>query len=158
LAMVTPAGVTVAERLQLRIADLTPAERKVARVLLAQYPVRGLEPIAKLAAQAGVSAPTVVRLVSKLGFDSYHGFQQSLKSEGAVRLSSPLSMHPERSGAQADALDRSERVLCDGITSSFARLPRAEFEQAVKLLAEPKRNVALIGGRFSSMLADHLAA
>jgi hypothetical protein len=27
--------VTVAERLQLRLADLTPAERKVARVLMA---------------------------------------------------------------------------------------------------------------------------
>ncbi|HET9896122.1 MAG TPA: MurR/RpiR family transcriptional regulator [Streptosporangiaceae bacterium] len=154
----TPAEVTVAERLQLRIADLTPAERKVARVLLAQYPVRGLEPIAKLAAQAGVSAPTVVRLVSKLGFDSYHGFQQSLKSEVAVRLSSPLSMHPERSGVQGGALERAERVLCDGITSSFARLPRPEFDQAVRLLAEPKRNVTLIGGRFSSMLADYLAA
>ncbi len=164
--MVTPAGETVAERLQLRIADLTPAERKVARVLLAQYPVRGLEPIAKLAAHAGVSAPTVVRLVSKLAFDSYAGFQQSLKAEVSARLSSPLSMHPDRSGADAgtgtgtdaDALDRSEQVLCDGITSSFARLPRAEFDQAVRLLADPKRGVTLIGGRFSSMLAEYLAA
>lgn len=156
--MVTPPGETVAERLQLRIADLTPAERKVARVLLAQYPVRGLEPIAKLAAHAGVSAPTVVRLVSKLDFDSYAGFQQSLKAEVSARLSSPLSMHPDRSGADADALDRSERMLCDGITSSFARLPRAEFDQAVRLLADPKRGVTLIGGRFSSMLAEYLAA
>ena len=57
--------VTVAERLQQRMADLTPAERKVARVLLAGYPVSGLEPVAKLAARAGVSPPTVVRLVSQ---------------------------------------------------------------------------------------------
>ena len=49
------AMVTVAERLA--VAGLTPAERKVARVLLADYPVRGLEPVAKLAAEAGVSRP-----------------------------------------------------------------------------------------------------
>src|SRR5215469_4974661 len=83
--------VTVAERVQ--VAHLTPAERKIVRVLLADYPIRGLEPVAKLASDAGVSAPTVVRLVSKLGFDNYGDFQHALKSEVSARLSSPLSMH-----------------------------------------------------------------
>jgi len=146
--------VTVAERLQ--VAQLTPAERKVVRVLLADYPVRGLGPVAKLAADAGVSAPTVLRLVSKLHFDSYPDFQQALKSEVSARLSSPLSMHAV--AHQPDALARSEQVICAGIAASFARLPRAEFEQAVKLLADSRRSVTLIGGRFSSMLAEYLAA
>lgn len=145
--------VTVAERLA--VAGLTPAERKVARVLLADYPVRGLEPVARLAAEAGVSAPTVIRLVTKLEFDSYGDFQQALKSEVSARLSSPISMY---AGGGADAVSRSEQVLCDGISSSFARLPRAEFDQAVNLLADPRRGVTLIGGRFSSMLAEYLAA
>jgi DNA-binding MurR/RpiR family transcriptional regulator len=164
--MVTEHQVTVAERLKLR-DDLTPAERKVARVLLAQYPVGGLEPIAKLAADAGVSPPTVVRLVSKLDFDSYAGFQASLKSEVTARLSSPLSMHAVPGdavpgdavpGDVADVLARSERVLCGGISASLARLPRAEFDQAVGLLADERRGAVLIGGRFSSMLAEYLAA
>src|SRR5262249_23101257 len=98
------ADVTVAERLQLKLAELTPAERKVARALMAEYPVRGLQPVAKLAAAAGVSAPTVVRLVSKLSFESYAGFQQSLKSEVSARLWSPLTMHADRSAADGDAL------------------------------------------------------
>jgi DNA-binding MurR/RpiR family transcriptional regulator len=152
--------VTVAERLA--VAGLTPAERKVARVLLADYPVRGLEPVAKLAAEAGVSAPTVIRLVTKLDFGSYADFQQSLKSEVSARLSSPLSLYTEPmysgDGSESDAVSRSEQVLCGGISSSFARLPRAEFDQAVKLLADPRRGVTLIGGRFSSMLAEYLAA
>jgi DNA-binding MurR/RpiR family transcriptional regulator len=126
-------------------------------VLLAQYPVGGLEPIAKLAADAGVSPPTVVRLVNKLDFDSYAAFQASLKSEVTARLSSPLSMHA-RPGDTTDVLARSERVLCGGISSSFARLPRAEFDEAVGLLADERRGAVLIGGRFSSMLAEYLAA
>jgi DNA-binding MurR/RpiR family transcriptional regulator len=148
--------VTVAERLQLR-RDLTPAERKVARVLLTDYPMRGLVPIARLATEAGVSAPTVVRLVSKLDFESYAEFQDSLKSEVAARLSSPLSMHG-KSASDSDPLGRSERLLCDGISASFSRLPRAEFYQVVALLAEPRHDVTLIGGRFSSILAEYLAA
>jgi DNA-binding MurR/RpiR family transcriptional regulator len=152
-------GVTVAERLRLRLGELTHAERKVARALMADYPVGGLDPVAKLAAAAGVSAPTVVRLVAKLGFDGYAEFQQSLKSEVSVRLSSPLQMHAERPETDREgALPRAERLLCDGIRSSFARLPPGEFEQAVRLLADPHRSVTLIGGRFSTMLAEYLAA
>jgi DNA-binding MurR/RpiR family transcriptional regulator len=153
------AEVTVAERLRLRLGELTHAERKVARALMADYPVGGLDPVAKLAAAAGVSAPTVVRLVAKLGFDGYAEFQQSLKSEVSVRLSSPLQMHAERPETDREgALPRAERLLCDGIRSSFARLPPGEFEQAARLLADPRRSVTLIGGRFSTMLAEYLAA
>ena len=152
------AAVTVAERLRLQLGELTPAERKVARTLMADYPVAGLDPIARLSAASGVSAPTVVRLVSKLAFGSYADFQQSLKSEVSARLSSPLEMHAGREAARGDALRRTELAVCGGIRSSFARLPPAEFEHAVRLLAEPRRGVTLIGGRFSSMLAGYLAA
>ena len=152
------AAVTVAERLRLQLGELTPAERKVARTLMADYPVAGLDPIARLSAASGVSAPTVVRLVSKLAFGSYADFQQSLKSEVSARLSSPLEMHAGREAARGDALRRTELAVCGGIRSSFARLPPAEFEHAVRLLAEPRRGVTLIGGRFSSMLAEYLGA
>lgn len=152
-------GATVADRLRLRMGELTTAERKVARVLMASYPVGGLDPVAKLAAAAGVSAPTVVRLVAKLEFDGYAEFQQSLKAEVSARLSSPLEMHAEHPGAaRGGALPRSEQLLCDGIRSSFAHLPAAEFDQAVTLLADGRRGVTLAGGRFSSMLAEYLAA
>jgi DNA-binding MurR/RpiR family transcriptional regulator len=151
--------VTVAERLRVRLGELTHAERKVARALMSDYPVAGLEPVAKLAAAAGVSPPTVVRLVAKLDFDGYAEFQQSLKTEVSARLSSPLEMHAERGrGDSGGALRNTERLLCDGIRSSFARLPPGEFEQAVRLLADPRRSVTLVGGRVSTMLAEYLAA
>jgi DNA-binding MurR/RpiR family transcriptional regulator len=149
--------VTVAERLRLRQAELTQAERRVARALMADYPVAGLGPVAKLAAAAGVSAPTVVRLVTKLSFDGYADFQQSLKSEVSARLSSPLEMHAVRhAAAPEDVLGRTEQVMCDAIRSSFATLPAAEFDHAVRLLADDRRPVTLVGGRFSSTLAEYL--
>jgi DNA-binding MurR/RpiR family transcriptional regulator len=142
------ADLTVAERLQLKLAELTPSERKVARALMAEYPVRGLQPVAKLAAAAGVSAPTVIRLVSKLSFDSYADFQLSLKSEVSARLSSPREMHAGRQLVQrGDPTSRSEQMFCEGIKASFARL-----------LADQRRSVTLIGGRYSFLLAEYLAA
>jgi len=51
-----------------RMDELTPAEKKVARTLLARYPAAGLESTAALAAAAGTSKPTVLRLLDRLGF------------------------------------------------------------------------------------------
>lgn len=148
---------TVAERLRSR--TLTQAERKVSRALLAAYPVAGLQPVAKLAAAAGVSTPTVLRLAGKLSFASYAEFQQALKAEVSARMSSPLEMHSGRSALPRDgALSRAERMLCRGIRDSFARLPQGEFEHAVRLLADTRLRTTLIGGRFSSLLAEYLAA
>src|ERR1700694_1606938 len=73
----TPVG----ERLRIRLASLTPAERKLARVLLATYPTAGLESGARFAGRAGVSAPTVTRFVGKLGLGGYPEFQRLLRDE-----------------------------------------------------------------------------
>lgn len=51
------------ERLNSPEVDLTRAERKVLRALLDDYPRLGLGPMARLARQAGVSDPTILRLV-----------------------------------------------------------------------------------------------
>src|SRR3546814_5594240 len=73
-------------------ATLTPSEQKIARVLLADYPVSGLGTQSSLARRAGVSDPTVVRFVAKLGFDGFTEFQASLLDEVEDRLRSPLMM------------------------------------------------------------------
>ncbi|MFB7758506.1 MurR/RpiR family transcriptional regulator, partial [Streptomyces sp. NPDC056121] len=61
----------LADVIRHKLGDLSPAERKVARVLLANYPSAGFETVAVLAERAGVSAPTVIRFVGRLG---YRGF------------------------------------------------------------------------------------
>ena len=63
------------------------------RALLANYPVAGLETIAQWAQRADVSGPTVLRLIGKLGFDSYAAFQSALRAELELRLQSPLMRH-----------------------------------------------------------------
>ena len=71
---------------------LTPAEAKIAQVLLGDYPVAGLGTATALARRAGVSDPSVIRMVSKLGFDGFAAFQKRLLEEVEAGLRSPLMM------------------------------------------------------------------
>ena len=64
---------------------MTPSERRVARTLLATYPTAGLESLPQLAEGAGVTGPTVLRFVRKIGFEGYPDFQRSLRHEVQAR-------------------------------------------------------------------------
>ena len=80
----------------------TPNTALPAMALLANYPVPGLETVAQFAKRAGVSGPTILRLVAKLGFASYPRFQQALRDELELRLQPPLAKMPSRKVRQAD--------------------------------------------------------
>ena len=149
---------SVAARIRRRLGGLTPTERRPALALLANYPVAGLETVAQFAARANVSGPTILRLIAKLGFDSYPDFQQALRDELELRLQTPLAKAMPESGhpPQGDFLSTYTRAIIENIEASIADLPRAEFEAAVTLLADPRRRILLLGGRFTSSLAIHL--
>ena len=101
----TPADSRVGELVRHRLADLSPAERRLARVLLASYPIAGLESVARFAERAGVSPPTVTRFITKLGFRGYPEFQEVLRHEVQQRLSSPLERYrDEEAGRGAGSL------------------------------------------------------
>jgi DNA-binding MurR/RpiR family transcriptional regulator len=156
---------TLAEQLKKAHETLSPAERRVSRVLIADYPVAGLEPVHRLAERANVSAPTVLRLISKLGIGSYPDMQKLLRGEISARTSSPLEMYGERSASIGDATDatssikfiaQSQRVLTDGLEATFKAIPEAEILEIARLLANPRLRIWTVGGRFSDLLAQYL--
>jgi DNA-binding MurR/RpiR family transcriptional regulator len=156
---VTGSDSRVGELVRHRLASLSPAERKLARVLLASYPIAGLESVARFAERAGVSPPTVTRFITKLGFKGYPEFQEVLRHEVQARLSSPLERFREekpRRGADSlltDALEMSRRNL----QATVDQLSHHDFEEAVELLADVRRRVLVLGGRVSAQLARYLA-
>jgi DNA-binding MurR/RpiR family transcriptional regulator len=140
-----------------RMDELSPAERKVARTLLASYPSAGLESAAAVAKTAGTSTPTVLRLVTRLGIGSYPEFQRRLRTEITQQMSSPLS-RAERSRTASDGspLERAIGLrarLVDGLHTS---VPPSEFDRAVRLLAAGPKHVVVSGGYFSRHLANLL--
>lgn len=152
-----PSTVGVAGLIRARWGECSPAERKVARALLAAYPHAGLETVATLADRAGVSPPTVLRLANRLGFTGFPELQRALRQELAERDVSPLvSYSAGRTGTPDGVLERAGAMLPGVLTKTLADLPPAEFEAAVRLLADPQLTVTVTGGRFSRLFAEYL--
>ncbi len=143
-----------------RMDELTPAERKVARTLLARYPAAGLESTAALAAAAGTSKPTVLRLLGRLGFGSYRVFQERLRAEVTRSMSgSPLSRARGRRVAPSDdsVFLRAVELRAQLVARLHDTVPPAEIERAVSVLAGRPRHVVVSGGYFSRLIARLLA-
>jgi DNA-binding MurR/RpiR family transcriptional regulator len=150
----------VAERVREAMPRLTNTERRAARTLLANYPLIGLETVARFAAQAGVSAPSILRFVGRIGFASYADFQRRLMGEVEARLLSPLEKaeaDTRRPGRRSPRGDFAAAVA-GNIAETFRRLPNGEFEAVASILADPRRPLHLLGGRFTDSLARYMTA
>ncbi|WP_188585002.1 MurR/RpiR family transcriptional regulator [Gordonia jinhuaensis] len=149
---------TVAQRIRQVRDALAPGEMRVVAALTESYPTAGLVPIAQLAAEAGVSAPTALRLVGKLGFSGYGAFQEALRAEVQTRLFSPVTVYPagvdgDLHSAIVDAANR----YGEGLQATVNGISADDLARAVELLADPTRHVVTAGGRFSSILATQLS-
>lgn len=160
---------TLAEQLKRAHEGLSPAERRVYRVLIADYPVAGLEPVHRLAKRANVSAPTVLRLISRLGIGSYPQMQELLRAEISARTSSPLDMYGDHSSSSGtnDAEEgesgglrfvaASRRRLIEGMSATFEAIPESEVLAITKLFANPRNRIWTVGGRYSDLVAQYLS-
>jgi DNA-binding MurR/RpiR family transcriptional regulator len=156
---VTEQEAHVGEVVRQRLDSLSPAERRLARVLLASYPIAGLESVARFAERAAVSPPTVTRFITKLGFRGYPEFQESLRHEVQARLSSPLARYrdePERTGTDWMLSDSLEAAT-DNLKSTLALLSHRDVNEAVGVLADVRRRIMVLGGRVTAPLARYLA-
>jgi len=94
------ARLTLADRIRQIQGSLSPAEHKLSRVFLANYPTAGLESTIEFAKKGNVSAPTVLRFVSRLGFNKYRDFQDALREEVQARRASINGATIRRNGAR----------------------------------------------------------
>jgi len=144
---------------RLTSADLspTPSERKVIRTLLDNYPRSGLGPMAKLAEHAGVSDPTIVRLVKKLGFSGYAELQDALLSEMDQRLRSPVTLlQPRSHSSPDDAWNSNLNESCRTLTETQSLTQPDDIRVLVELILETRYALYCFGGRLSNFLASYL--
>ena len=129
----------------------------MAETLLDNYPVSGLGSITTVAENAGVSTPTVARMVQKLGFRGFPDFQAHLHQELEATISNPISKH-DRWAAKAPGthiLNRFADATMNNMRATLAQLETSEFDGAASLISDRKRNIYLVGGRITRALADY---
>jgi DNA-binding MurR/RpiR family transcriptional regulator len=146
------------EEIRERLDEFTATERKAALALLANYPMQGLGTVAQFAEAAGVSSPTILRFVARLGFPGFSDFQGRLRLELQSQLNSPLARSSTMEAPQSVDGDPLMEALVENVRETFSHLPKGELQALIRILADEKRTVYLLGGRFTDALARYMAA
>lgn len=150
-----PHQVTIRARIQSLETGLTKAEQRIARVILSDYPVSAMQTLSDLGKDAASSPATVLRFVGKLGFSGYPEFQKSLKDELQGALDTPLSRFRSVEGdaAAGAPLERYGAYAMQLMEETMGMVQPQTISATVDLLADTRRPVYLIGGRYSRGLA-----
>ncbi|MBY8976770.1 MurR/RpiR family transcriptional regulator [Rhodobacteraceae bacterium NNCM2] len=151
-------ALTISDMIQHRLDDLTRAERQLAYSILENYPASGLGPLTALAKDAKVSVPTVARMVHKLGFKGYPEFQAELREELKAKVKSPIAKHDTwaEGAPSGHMLNRFTDAVIDNIRNTLGQIEPALFDEACAAVADPGRDLYIVGGRITHTLAEYL--
>lgn len=130
---------------------LTPAERQVAEVLVAEPSRIAFGTVASLAEHAGTSGPTVVRLAVKLGFDGFGDLQAAVQEELSGRLRPAVERI--RAAPAATPLERALDLETENVQATLRGADSGSFADAVRLLADRKRTVFVVAGESTAGVA-----
>ncbi|MFQ5438589.1 MAG: MurR/RpiR family transcriptional regulator [Paracoccaceae bacterium] len=148
---------TIAELLRQNLDTFTRAERQLAGALLADYPMSGVGSITRVAENAGVSTPTVVRMLRKLGLTGFPEFQSRLHREVGDIISTPVTKHESwaREAPAGHIINRFAEAVTSNISQSLAQMETRDFDACADLLADGGRAIYVAGGRITRAIADY---
>ena len=149
---------SVRELIELKSAEFTKSDLKIARVLHAKYPIAALETMMQLAARADVSGPSVIRFVKRLGYEGYSDFQKAVHDEVQHHIGSPVALYNRRAANEGELLSIAPEVAQAAIDETASALMAADFNGAAELIATARRTVNCIGGRFTGYVAGYMSA
>lgn len=141
-------------RLEAHAANLPPSQRAVAQVVLSDPAAAAFATVAEVGRRARTSGATVVRLAERLGYDGWVGLQASARQEMAGQLRPATERIRESS--PGDVLAQTGLREAENVHRTLAAVDRAAFEQAVVLMADPKRAVHVVAGDAASGIGTFL--
>jgi len=139
------------------LGHLTPSEAKIAGYLDRTYPLLALETVTSISENAEVGRATVVRFISRLGYDSFSDFQNELKKDLLSRIDSPAEKYVERKTMPKGRKTEAFRTHCDQVIRNLheaaRRIDAGQVEACARLLATCKGSIYIMGSRTSFSLA-----
>lgn len=135
-------------------STLTPSERRVAEVVLAQPQLVAFGTVVDLADAAGAGAATVVRLAAKLGFDGFSSLQQAVQADLANQLR-PAAQRIREQGP-AGTVAQHLQLESANLTATLSALDDAAVGAVVDRLADTGRRIRVVSGDASYGVARQL--
>lgn len=125
--------VDVGTRIATYREQLSPAERRVADVVLGDPQLVAFGTVAAVAERAGTSGASVVRLANRIGLDGFSELQAWVQAELASRLG--RASDRIRQPVTADLVGRALALELDNVHHTFDGVDRAALDRAVDALA-----------------------
>ncbi|MDJ0923813.1 MAG: MurR/RpiR family transcriptional regulator [Acidimicrobiia bacterium] len=119
---------------------LTPTERRIAEVVVADPTLLAFGTVSDLAEAVGTSRPSIVRFAAKLGFEGYPSLQDHMRRDLATQLSRPSIRI--RQGPEVQAV---RRAIEQSIDSVFAATDDGRLAQLAASITAAERVWVLSG-------------
>lgn len=151
---------TVRSLIEQHLPDFSASDTRVARLILERYPISALGGIEDLARQSEVSAPTVTRFVKRLGFRKFTDFQRAIRLEVQDTEVSPLALLQKHQQKPPKTF-QTDRGMMDHLAVAMQKLldtsTQRSLDKAAGLISDNKARIYLMGGRWSSIIAQYAA-
>jgi DNA-binding MurR/RpiR family transcriptional regulator len=134
----------VSERIARQRDALSPAERRVAEVVLRDPQGVAFGTVAEVAARAETSGASVVRLATRLGYRGFSELQAAVQAAIGQQLAPAVERIRGERGS--DALSRTLRAELTNVQRTLEGASPAAFDRAVALLADERRPVRVLAG------------
>jgi DNA-binding MurR/RpiR family transcriptional regulator len=148
----------LASRITAQADALPPAERRVAKLVLADPSLAAFGTVAELGRRADTSGATVVRLASRLGYDGWVGLQSEVRAALDHHLR-PATERIREPGA-GDVLRTTAAMEAENVHRTLDAVDRTAFDRAIALVADRRRTVRVVAGSaqdgIGRLLADDL--
>ena len=142
----------------LALGELTPSEIKIADFFSRNYWNLGFENTTSISNKTGVSKATVVRFISKLGYERFSVFLEELRKDVVAGQNFlPIQNYLEKKllndKAEEDILGRNFLHINQNLEHTYARIDQDRFWEAARLIAQTIGNVYITGQRSSYAMA-----
>lgn len=135
---------SVGDEIARRRAELPPGERLAAEVVLNDPQLVAFGTVADLAARAGTSGPTVLRLANRLGYDGFVALQKAVQDELGRKLRPAAERIRQR--PVTDAVRRTLEMEAENVHATLEAVDGASYADAVRVLARRTGQVFVISG------------
>lgn len=125
-------------------AELTPTERRIAQLVLAEPTLIAFGTVSDLAARVKTSRPSIVRFANKLGFEGYTELQRHVRSDVSRQLARP-SDRIRQEGRASSSASSAREAIDTAIDSVFNARQGDQLQAIVKLILKAKRVWILSG-------------
>ncbi|MBI5580037.1 MAG: MurR/RpiR family transcriptional regulator [Deltaproteobacteria bacterium] len=137
------------------LKSLTKSEAKIVNFINHAHSRIAFEKVTSIAQKADVGKASVVRFISRLGFDSFKDFQKCVQEEINDRLEKPIErflLH-EKSGnyrdGDSDILEQSIAQIIKNLQGAHDRITPKHFKKAAQQLSQTSGSL-YVGGNLAS--------